>query len=72
MRDGEIPSELLKETSLAKKALEVAMNFEMGIQNQLKMSGTVVNSTSKELADMSINSNQTAFKILGTDPILNE
>ena len=64
MRDGEIPRELLKETSLAKKASEVVMKFEMGIQNQLKMSGTVVNSTSNELADMSINSIHTSFKIL--------
>ena len=40
MQDGEIQRELLKETRTAKKALEVAMNIEMGIQNQLKVSGT--------------------------------
>ena len=31
MQDGEIQRELLKETRTAKKALEVAMNIEMGI-----------------------------------------
>ena len=36
MQDGEIQRELLKETRTAKKALEIAMNIEMGIQNQLK------------------------------------
>ena len=34
MQDGEIQRELLKETRTAKKALEVAMNIEMGIKNQ--------------------------------------
>ena len=32
MQDGEIQRELLKETRSAKKALEVAMNIEMGFQ----------------------------------------
>ena len=40
MQDGEIQRELLKETREAKKALEVAINIEMGIQTQLKISGT--------------------------------
>ena len=34
MQDGEIQRELLKETRKAKKALEIAMNIEMGIQKQ--------------------------------------
>ena len=40
IQDDEIQRELLKETRSAKKALEVAMTIEIGIQNQLKMSGT--------------------------------
>ena len=36
MQDGEIQMELLKETRTAKKAIEIAMNIEMEIQNQLK------------------------------------
>ena len=58
MQDGENRRELLKFARSNKKALEAAMNIEMGIQNQLKMSGTVVNSASNEVANMSINSIQ--------------
>ena len=48
MQDGEIQRELLKETREAKKALEVAINIEMGIQTQLKISGTpTINSTNE-------------------------
>ena len=50
MQDGEIQRELLKETRTAKKALEVAMNIEMGIQNQLKISGTPTPTTTNEIS----------------------
>ena len=60
MQDVENQRELLKETRSAKKALEVAMNIEMGIQNQLKMSGTVAYSTSNQIANISINIIQNA------------
>ena len=39
MQKGEIQREMLKETRTAKKALELAINIEMGIQNQLNISG---------------------------------
>ena len=55
MQDREIQRELLKETKTAKKALEVAMNIEMGIQNQLKISGTTVHSTTNEITTKSVN-----------------
>ena len=58
MQDGEIQRELLKETRTAKKALEVAMNIEMGIQNQLKISGTSLHNTTNEILSQSINSVQ--------------
>ena len=58
MQDGEIQRELLKETRTAKKALEVAMNIEMGIQNQLKISGTSIPNTTNEISSQSINSVQ--------------
>ena len=54
MPDGEIKRELLKETRSAKKALEVAMNNEMGIQNQLKMSVNAVHQKTKEITTTSI------------------
>ena len=54
MQDGEIQRELLKETRTAKKALEVAMNIEMGIQNQLEISGTTVHSTTNEIKTTSV------------------
>ena len=58
MQDSEIQRELLKETRTAKKALEVAMNIEMGIQNQLKISGTTVHSTTNEITTTSVNNIQ--------------
>ena len=36
IQDKEIQQELLKKTGTPKKALELAINIEMGIQNQLK------------------------------------
>ena len=58
MQDGEIQRELLKETRTAKKTLEVAMNIEMGFQNQLKISGTTVHSTTNEFTTTSVNNIQ--------------
>ena len=58
MQDGEIHRELLKETRTAKKELEFAMNIEMGIQNQLKISGTSAHSTTKEITSASVNNVQ--------------
>ena len=55
MQDGEIQRELLKETRTAKKALEVAMNIEMGKQNQLKISGTSAQTTTNEIKSASVN-----------------
>ena len=49
MQDGEIQRELLKETRTAKKAREIAMNIEMGIQNQLKISGTSAQTTTNKI-----------------------
>ena len=54
MQDGEIQRELLKETRTAKKALEVAMNIEMGIQNELKISGTTIHQTTNEITITSV------------------
>ena len=61
MQDGEIQRELLKETRTAKKALEVAMNIEMGIQNQLKISGTPTPTTTNEISSQSINNVQRSW-----------
>ena len=58
MQDGEIQREPLKKTRTAKKALEVAMNVEMGIQNQLKISGTSAHSTTNETTSASVNNIQ--------------
>ena len=58
MQDGEIQKELLKETRTAKKTLEVAMNIEMGIQTQLKISGTPTSSATNEISGQSINNVQ--------------
>ena len=58
MQDGENQKELLKETRTAKKALEVAMNIEMGIQTQLKISGTPTSSATNEISGQSINNVQ--------------
>ena len=58
MQDGEIQREFLKETRTAKKALKVAMNIEMGIQNQLKISGTAAQTTTKEITSTTVNNVQ--------------
>ena len=49
MQDGEIQRELLKETREPKKALEVAISIEMGIQTQLKISGASTNNSTNEV-----------------------
>ena len=61
MQDGDIQRELLRETRSAKKALEVAMNIEMGIQNQLKMSGTAIHQNTNEVTTTSINNLQNSW-----------
>ena len=61
MQYGEIQIELFKEARLAKHALEVALNFEMGIQNQLKISRTIAHPTTNEIVIMSINSIQSPW-----------
>ena len=58
MQDGEIQRELLLETRAAKKALEFTMNIEMGIQNQLKISGTSAQTTTNEITSASVNNVQ--------------
>ena len=59
MQDGEIQRELLKETRIAKKALEIAMNIEMGIQNQLKIiSGISAQTTTNEITSTTVNNVQ--------------
>ena len=58
MQDGEIQRELLKETRTAKKALEIAMNIEMGIKNQLKIFGSPASTTTKEITSQMINNVQ--------------
>ena len=54
-QDGEIQRELLKETRTAKKALEIAMNIEIGIQNQLKIFGTSAQTTTNEITSTTVN-----------------
>ena len=49
MQDGEIQRELLKETREPKKALEIAISIEMGIQTQLKISGTAITNSTNEV-----------------------
>ena len=58
MQDGEIQKELLKETRTAKKAPEIAMNIEMEIQNQLKISGTSAQTTTNEIPSTTVNNVQ--------------
>ena len=58
MQDGEIQRELLNETRTAKKALEFAMNIEMGIQNKLKVSGSPASTTTNEISSQTINNVQ--------------
>ena len=45
----------LKETRTLKRALELAINIEMGNQNQLKFFGTPAHAVSNQLANTSIN-----------------
>ena len=49
IQDGEIQRELLKETREPKKALEVAISIETGIQTQLKISGTSTTNSTNEV-----------------------
>ena len=58
MQDGEIQRELLKETRTPKKAVEIATNIEMGIQNQLKISGSPASTTTNEITSQTINNVQ--------------
>ena len=58
MQGDEIQRELLKETRTAKKVLEIAMNIEMGIQNQLKISGTSAQTTTNEITSTKVNNVQ--------------
>ena len=58
MQDGKIQRELLKETRTAKKALEIAMNIEMRIQNQLKISGTSAPTSTNQITSASVNNVQ--------------
>ena len=58
MQHGEIQKELLKETRTAKKALEISMNIEMGIQNQLKISRTSAQTATTEITSASVNNVQ--------------
>ena len=62
MLDGEIKRELLKETRTAKKTLEIAMNTEMGIQNQLKVSGISAQTITNEITSASVNNVQGYWK----------
>ena len=61
MQDSEIQRELLKETISAKKDLEVAMSIEMGIPNQLKVSGTAIHQTTNEVTTTIINNIQSSW-----------
>ena len=58
MQDRETQKELLKETRTAKKALEVAMNIEMGIQNQLNISGTTAQASTNGITSTTVNNVQ--------------
>ena len=64
MQDGEIQRELLKETRMAKKEIEVAMNIEMGIKNHLKISGTSAHSTTNEITSAAVNNVQGSWNRL--------
>ena len=61
MQDGENQRQLLKGTRTPNKALELAINIEMGIHNQLKISGTSANTLSNQLAIPSNNSVQKSW-----------
>ena len=49
---------MLRETRTPNKALEIAINFERGIQSQLKISGAPTYTVSVQLANPTINSFQ--------------
>ena len=66
MEDSEIQRKLLKETISAKKATEVAMNIEMGIQNQLKMSGTAIHQTTNEVTTTTISNIKKIMESIST------
>ena len=51
---------ITKKIRSAEKALEVAINIEIGIQNQLKMSGRAAHQTTNEVTNMSINNIQSS------------
>ena len=61
MQDGEIKRELLKETRTAKKALEVVLNIEIGIQNQLKISGTTAQMSTNGITSTTVNNVQRSW-----------
>ena len=54
-QDGEIQRKLLKETRTAKKALEVAMDIEMRVQNQLKISATAAQTSTNGITRATVN-----------------
>ena len=58
MQDGEIQREMLKETRTAKKVLEVAMNIEMEIQNQMKISRTTAQTSTNGITSTTVNNVQ--------------
>ena len=61
MQDGEIQRESFKETRSSRKASKVAMNIEIGIQNELKMSGTALRHTTNDVTTTSINNIQSSW-----------
>ena len=58
MQVGEIQRELLKETRTAKKAPKIAMSIEMGLQNQLRISGISAPTITNEITIESVNNVQ--------------
>ena len=58
MQNGKIQRKLLKETRTAKKALEISMNIEVGIQNQLKIYGISAQSTTNKITSATVNNVQ--------------
>ena len=64
MQDGEIQQELLKQARKHKKALELAIKIEMGIQNKLNISGTSAYTVSNQLNNTATSN----IKTLWTNP----
>ena len=62
MQDGEIQRELLKETRIAKKAFQIAINIEGGVQNQLKISGYSAQKLTNEITSTTVNNVQGFWK----------